>query len=132
MTEGEKTYFEHDIFIGGPGRVKFGKSCQINQNTFIEEADIGNFVMIAPNVAIISSMHNYDRTDIPMMFQGVVTSKKVTIEDDVWLGRNVVVMPGVKIGKGSIVAAGAVVTKNVPEYKIVGGVPAKIIKDRKR
>jgi maltose O-acetyltransferase len=131
MAEGENTYFEHHVFIGGPGRVKFGKSCQINQNTFIEEADIGNFVMIAPNVAIISSTHNFERTDIPMAFQGVTTSKKVIIEDDVWLGRNVVVMPGVRIRKGSIVAAGAVVTRDVPEFKIVGGVPAKIIKDRK-
>ncbi len=132
MGGGEKTYFEHHIFIGGPGKVKFGQSCQINENTFIQEAEIGNFVMIAPNVAIISSMHNCDRIDIPMIFQGETTNKKVIIEDDVWLGRNVLVMPGVKIGKGSIVAAGAVVTKDVPEYKIVGGVPARVIKDRKR
>ncbi len=132
MRGGEKTYFEHDIFIGGPGRVKFGQSCQINQNTYIEEAEIGNYVMIAPNVTIMSSTHNYERTDIPMIFQGETTGKKVTVEDDVWLGRNVLVMPGVKIGRGSIVAAGAVVTRDVPEYKIVGGVPAKIIKDRKR
>ena len=67
-----------------------------------------------------------------MIFQGETTGKKVIIGDDVWLGRNVLVMPGVKIGKGSIVAAGAVVTKDVPEYKIVGGVPARILKDRKQ
>lgn len=128
---GEKTYFEHHVFIGGPGKVKFGKSCQINENTFIETADIGNYVMIAPNVAIISSMHNHDRTDIPMILQGATTGRKVIIEDDVWLGRNVLVMPGVRIGEGSIVAAGAVVTKDVPKYKVVAGVPARVIQDRK-
>lgn len=132
MEGGEKTYFEHNVFIGGRGKVRFGRSCQINQNAFIEEAEIGNYVMIAPNVTIISSSHNHDRLDIPMIFQGETTGKKVIIGDDVWLGRNVLVMPGVKIGKGSIVAAGAVVTKDVPEYKIVGGVPARILKDRKQ
>jgi acetyltransferase-like isoleucine patch superfamily enzyme len=132
MEPGEMTYCEHHVFIGGPGRVKFGRSCQINENTFIETAEIGNFVMIAPNVAILSSMHNHDRLDIPMILQGATIGRKVIIEDDVWLGRNVLVMPGIRIGKGSIVAAGAVVTRDVPEYKIVGGVPARIIKDRRQ
>ena len=128
---GTQTYFEDHIFIGGPGRVRFGRSCQINENAFIQEAEIGSYVMIAPNVAIISNMHNHARIDVPMIFQGVTPDRKVTIEDDVWLGRNVVVMPGVRIGRGAIVAAGAVVTKDVPEYKIVGGVPAKVIGDRR-
>jgi maltose O-acetyltransferase len=128
---GEKTYVEHHVFIGGPGRVTFGRSCQINQNTFIEEAEIGNCVMIAPNVAIISSLHNHDRVDIPMVFQGETTGRKVIIEDDVWLGRNVLVMPGLTIGKGSIVAAGSVVTKDVAPYAVVGGVPARFIRDRR-
>ena len=132
MEGGCKSYFEHDIFIGGPGRVSIGRSCQINENSFIQEAEIGNFVMIAPNVTILSSMHNFDQLDVPMIFQGEAGHKKVHIQDDVWLGRNVVIMPGVTIGKGSIVAASAVVTKDVPEYQIVGGVPARIIKDRRR
>lgn len=55
---------------------------------------------------------------------------KVYIEDDVWLGRNVIVMPGIRIGKGAIVAAGSVVTKDVSDYTIVGGVPAKLIRTR--
>jgi acetyltransferase-like isoleucine patch superfamily enzyme len=131
LAGGEKTYFEHHVFIGGPGRVTFGQSCQVNEYAFIQEAEIGNFVMIAPNVAILASTHNHDRTDIPMIFQGETTDRKVFIEDDVWLGRNVLVMPGVRIGKGSIVAAGAVVTGDVPQYKVVGGVPARIISDRK-
>ena len=66
MEGGEKTYFEHNVFIGGRGKVRFGRSCQINQNAFIEETEIGNYVMIAPNVTIISSSHNHDRLDIPM------------------------------------------------------------------
>ena len=131
MKRGGNTRFEDHIYISGPGRVSIGKSCQINEHVFIQGAIIGNYVMIAPYVSLIANMHKFDRTDIPMVQQGKVEGNIVIIEDDVWLGRNVIVMPGVRIGKGSIVAAGSVVTKDVPEYVIVGGTPAKIIKSRK-
>jgi maltose O-acetyltransferase len=75
-------------------------------------------------------MHEFSRTDIPMSLQGYREEKTVTIGDDVWLGRNVIVMPGVTIGKGAIVAASAVVTKDVGEFDIVGGIPASIISSR--
>ena len=65
-----------------------------------------------------------------MLLQGDTAIEPVIIEDDVWLGRNVVIMPGVHIAKGAIVGAGAVVTKDVPAYAVVGGVPAKIIQSR--
>ncbi len=131
MKKGENTRFENHIYISGPGRVSIGKSCQINEHVFIQGAIIGDYVMIAPHVSLIANMHKSSRTDIPMVMQGKIEGNKVIIEDDVWLGRNVTVMPGVRIGKGSIIAAGAVVTKDVPEYSIAGGVPAKIIKSRK-
>ena len=80
---------------------------------------------------IITVNHNTERIDIPMREQGSLPPQKVTICDDVWIGARVIILPGVTIGKGSIIAAGAVVTKNVPEYAVVGGVPAKVIKYRK-
>ncbi|MCU4674824.1 acyltransferase [Catenovulum sp. 2E275] len=120
----------HNIYIANGKRVSFGYGCRINENVYIEKADIGNDVLIAPNVTIMSRMHEFARTDIPMSLQGYREEKGVVIGDDVWLGRNVVVMPGVSIGKGVIVGAGAVVTKNVPDYAIVAGVPAKVIKMR--
>ncbi len=87
--------------------------------------------MIAPNVSILNSTHKYEQVDIPMIEQGEETNLNPVIEDDVWIGRNVVIMPNIKIGKGSIIGSGAVVTKNVEPYSIVGGVPAKLIKKRK-
>ncbi len=86
--------------------------------------------MMAPEVAIIATNHNYDRIDIPMNQQGEI-NKTIEIGDDCWLGYRSIICAGVKIGKGSIVAAGAVVTKDVPPYSIVGGIPAKVIKTRK-
>jgi len=66
-----------------------------------------------------------------MIMQGEIRGLNPVIEDDVWIGRNAVIMPNVKIGKGSIIGAGAVVTKNVKAYSVVGGVPAKLIRKRK-
>lgn len=66
-----------------------------------------------------------------MNLQGMSKEHPVLIEDDVWIGANVIILPGVKISKGSIIGAGSVVTKNVPEYAIVGGNPARVIKYRK-
>lgn len=126
-----KTTVQENVYVSGPGRVKIGSNCQINENVFIQGAIIGNNVMIAANTSLIANMHKHDRTDIPMNMQGKIVDNKVIVEDDVWIGRNAVVMPGVRIGTGSIVAAGAVVTKDVPPYSIVGGVPAKVIKKRK-
>jgi len=87
--------------------------------------------MIAPHVAILNSAHNHDRIDIPMICQGERKRINPIIEDDVWIGRNAVIMPGIRIHKGSIVGAGAVVVKDVPPYCIVGGVPARILRMRK-
>lgn len=92
---------------------------------------IGASVLMGPNVTIITQNHKHDRVDIPIRLQGYELIKPVTINDDVWIGRNVLIMPGVTIGSGTIIAAGAVVTKDVPEYTIVGGVPARILKYRK-
>ncbi len=69
-------------------------------------------------------------TDIPISLQGYRPERAVTISDDVWIGRNAVVLPGVTIGRGAIVGAGAVVTHSVPDYAIVAGVPAKILRFR--
>jgi len=131
MARGENpSMLGNNIYIANGRRVSFGSGCRINENVYIEKATIGNDVLIAPNVSLLSRMHEFSHTDIPMSLQGYREEKEVTICDDVWLGRNVIVMPGVTIGKGAIVGAGSVVTKNVGEYQIVGGVPAKVIKER--
>ena len=86
--------------------------------------------MMGPDVTILTHTHKIDRTDIPMDKQGSIV-KGVTIGNDVWIGMRSIIMPGVKIGNGAVIGAGAVVTKDVPDYAIVGGVPAKVIRYRK-
>ena len=79
---------------------------------------------------IFSENHNFDKLDVPIKNQGV-TKLKTVIGNDVWIGANVSIMAGVNIGDGCVIAAGAVVTKDIPAHSIVGGVPAKVIKNRK-
>lgn len=125
------SFFENGIYISdGKGSVSIGRECHINENVFIQGAKIGNEVLIAPNVAILDSVHITKRTDVPIIRQGSQKMDAPIIEDDVWIGRNAIIMPSVRIGKGSIVGAGTVVTKDVEPYTIVGGVPAKPIRKR--
>lgn len=91
---------------------------------------IGRYTMLAQNVQVIGADHNYDIVSTPMTFSGRPALSKTFIGRDVWIGANSIVMVGVKIGDGSIVAAGSIVTKDVPPYCIVGGIPAKIIRKR--
>ena len=91
---------------------------------------IGDNVMMGPDVTILSQTHIIERTDIPMGKQGM-REARVIIGNDIWIGMRSIIMPGVKIGNGAVIGAGAVVTKDVPDYAIVGGVPARIIKYRR-
>lgn len=90
---------------------------------------IGSNVMISPRVSLFAENHNFEDITIPMKEQGV-TRQEIIIEDDCWIASNSIILAGVKIGRGAIVAAGSVVTKDVPSLAIVGGNPAKIIKYR--
>ncbi|CAG9606591.1 Maltose O-acetyltransferase [Pseudoneobacillus rhizosphaerae] len=108
--------------------IVLGNNSGIGINAVIgSEVKIGNNVMMGPECIIYTSNHRFDRTDIPMCEQGFQETKPVIIGNDVWIGGRVIILPGVSIGDGAIIAAGAVVSKDVPKYAIVGGVPAKII-----
>lgn len=112
-----------NICIGNNSSIEVG--CQIANDTII-----GNDVMIAPEVIIFSVGHETSDIGTPMRLQGNKAPKPVTIDDNVWIGQRATILPGVTINKGSIVATGAIVTKDVPAFAIVGGNPAKIIKKR--
>jgi acetyltransferase-like isoleucine patch superfamily enzyme len=84
-------------------------------------------VLLGPNVAIYSSTHKYENTSIPIKNQGYKVAE-TRLKKGCWIGINVVIMPGVTIGRNSVVAANSIVNKDVPDFTVVGGIPAKIIK----
>lgn len=129
---GKNCFIMSNCNIGSPRGISLGNSVSINHHTTISGHDkliIGNYVMIGPNCNILTANHGYSDIRKPMIQQELLYGP-IEIEDDVWLGANVIILPNTKIGRGSIVGANAVVTKNVEPYSIVGGVPAKIIKYR--
>lgn len=109
-----------DVIIGDHTRIGL-------HNTIIGPVTIGSHVNLAQGITVTALNHNFDDAKKRIDEQGVSTTP-VVIEDDIWIGANAVVLPGVTIGHHSVVAAGAVVTKDVPPHSLVAGVPAKIIK----
>ena len=91
---------------------------------------IGDNVMMGPEVVIYTSGHDFSRTDIPIMEQGSTEVEPVVIGSDCWIGRRAMIMPGVHIGDGCVIGAGAVVTKDIPPYSVAAGVPARVLKSR--
>ena len=106
-------------------RSSFGEGSIIGGNTVV-----GKDVMIGRQLITIPRNHKIDDPYIPMIQQGFEPATKIIIDDDVWIGDRVTILAGVHIHSHSVVGAGAVVTKDVPEYAIVGGVPAKVIRYR--
>lgn len=113
-----------DIVIGD--RSNLGINCKVPS-----DIEIGNDVMMGPNFCCYTSNHNYDRTDIPMNQQGHTPRTKLKIGSDIWIGCDVLLLPGGEIPDGCVVAARSVITRQFPTYSIIGGVPAKVIKNRK-
>jgi len=116
------------------GVIEIGDRVSLNANVYINACIggciiVGNDVLIGPNVVMRTSDHVTAALDKPIREQGHVKGH-ITLEDDVWLGANVTLVGGTLIGRGAVVAAGAVVTRDVQPYTIVGGVPAQFIKAR--
>jgi acetyltransferase-like isoleucine patch superfamily enzyme len=119
-----------------PWNIIIGTHTHIGRNTglsCIREGCliIGSNVMIAPYCMLTSTVHNNADLDMPMQVQGL-SSKMTIIEDDVWIGWNSIILPGVKIGRGAIIAASSVVTKDVAPFMVAAGNPARIIKAREQ
>lgn len=128
---GENVNIERGAKFGSGAGIKIGDNSGIGINASMPTSVIiGNDVMMGHEVLVLNRNHRFDRTDVPMRLQDYTGISEVEIGDDVWLGSRVTILPGVKIGSGSIVGAGSVVTKNVPEFSVVAGNPAKIIRSR--
>ena len=112
------------------GRVYIGDGCNFNGMTIIGtgETHFGNYFHSGTECMIITENHNYEGERIP--YDATYVRKKVEIDECVWFGNRVRVVGNVKIGQGAIIAAGSVVVKDIPDYAIAGGNPAKVIKYR--
>ncbi|RJP71105.1 MAG: acyltransferase [Candidatus Abyssobacteria bacterium SURF_17] len=114
----------------GRGSIRIGNNCYIGPNTVLFGAgdiEIGNDVLVSPNVTITSHQHTFADNAKPIRLQPI-EFKKVVIEDNVWIGSNAVILPGVTVGRDSVLGAGAVANKDVPAGSLVGGIPAVLIK----
>jgi acetyltransferase-like isoleucine patch superfamily enzyme len=114
--------------------VTIGNNSGINSNAYLAGQggiEIGDNVIIGPDVKIFSENHNFSDPNVIIKEQGVSRSG-VVIKNDCWIGANVTVLAGVTIGEGCVIAAGSVITKSVPAYSIVAGIPGRVMKTRKQ
>jgi len=127
---GKDVVFDDGIKILNPSRVFLGDHVGFNVNCYVSagphaSTNIGNYVRVGPMVTIEAVNHRFDRIGIPIYHQGY-TEAQIDIDDDVWIGAGSVILPGVHIGAGAIIGAGAVVTHDIPAYSVAVGVPAEV------
>lgn len=115
--------YNPNITIGDNSGI--GVRCELVGNV-----EIGKNVMMGPEVIFYTQNHQYKDKNKTIMEQGYAPEKKIVIEDDVWIGRRVIILPGVTVKKGTVIGAGAIVTKTFPEYSVIAGNPAKAIGTR--
>jgi acetyltransferase-like isoleucine patch superfamily enzyme len=134
---GEKSVFKrwNNSFIR-PENIIIGNDVHLGPNAYLDATgniEIGNGVIFGPHVTIYTRSHNYDSECLEALpFDQKMVVAPVIINEFVWVGTKVIILPGVTIGKGAVIAASAVVTKDVPEYAVVGGNPAKVLKYRNK
>jgi len=122
------------LYADGGGKISIGERVALNADVSLNAAiggqiHIGDNVLVGPRVLMRATDHAFSRTDVPIWQQGHIPGV-IRIEDDVWIGGNVTILGGSTIGKGAVVAAGALVNGDVPSYAVVGGVPARHLKWR--
>ena len=130
---GEHTLFEPGVWVTAPGdaRIRIGSGCFFNLGVMIaaqELVEIGDHCMFANGCFITDGNHRFDDPDTPVPWQGFTTKGPTRIGDNVWAGANVVITSGVTIGKRCVIGANSVVTQDLPDFTIAGGVPAKPIR----
>jgi maltose O-acetyltransferase len=123
IEQGANFYSGWEIEIGDDSSL--GISCMIPY-----DLKVGKDVMMGPYVVIVGENHQFSRRDKPMRLQGYQHYPPVRIEDDVWIGARVIILPGITVGKGAIIGAGSVITKDIPPYAICAGNPARVLRMR--
>jgi len=128
---GKNINIEHGAFFASGKDIEIGDNSGLGINSRVSgPLKLGRDVMMGPEVLIYTQGHNFTNKGIPMNQQGNSEKRQIVIGNDVWIGARAILLPGVTVGDGAIIAAGAIVTKDVEPYTIVGGNPAKLIKAR--
>ncbi len=130
---GEKLNVEKGAYFGNGKNIRVGNSVGFGKNFTLHNCilTIDDYLMMGEDVMILGGGHKFDRTDVPMGLQGSKGKTPLHIGGDVWIGSRSIILPGCRrIGHGAIIGAGSVVTKDVPDYSIVGGNPARVIRYR--
>jgi len=130
MRIGSNNTFQRNVYFGNGNNVVIGNNCQINDNIRFDNVKIGDNVMIARDCIFLGKTHNYNDTDTLMTDQGSSLSQQTIVENNVWIGLRVIIMPGVKIKKGSIISAGSVLHTDTVLNGVYAGIPARLIKVR--
>lgn len=126
---GDRSYVAAHAHVTGD--VEIGADCSVNVAAAVRgRVTIGDGVRIGSRTSILGFDHAFDRVDVPVFRQGL-TSRGITIGDDVWIGAHVVVLDGVTVGSHAVIGAGAVVTRDVPPYAVAVGNPARVVRDRR-
>lgn len=129
---GKGSFIDYETYIRYPSHVRIGERTSINRGCQMfashyykdVEISIGNHVAVAPGVYFLAAGHDYTKLNLPD------TAGSIVVKDNVWIGARSVILQGVTVGEGAVVVAGSVVTRDVPAYTVVAGVPARVIKDR--
>ena len=129
---GEQTWIDYEVYFRYPWQIHIGSRCKINRKcafyTSYYHRDvsitIGDHVQIAPEVSFFAASHDYTKLNRPD------TAASIDIGDEAWIGARSVILPGTKIGKGAVIGAGSIVTRDIPEWSIAVGSPARVVKKR--
>ena len=128
---GEGVIVKQNCYLGDGSGVTVGDNAQLGHGARIDQdVAIGCDVVMGPDVVIMTNTHAFENPNQPIRLQGNGGSSPVIIEDDVWIGTRVIILPGVRIGRGSVVGAGSIVTRDLPALSVAVGVPARVIRKR--
>lgn len=128
---GKKIVVRKHAFFGSGCDIEIGDYSEIGLNAYLNrDVKLGTHVLMGQNVTILTTNHEFEDPNTWIHDQGVRDRKPVVIGDDVWIGANSIILPGINIGKGAIIGAGSVVTKDLPPFAIAVGNPARVIRQR--
>lgn len=133
---GRGTFVESGVTLSSAhGRIRLGRRVYLSRGVTVAAVglvEIGDYALVAPGCYITDADHRFDDPVLPVPDQGMSSKGPTVLEDNVWLGANVVVTSGVRIGRRSVIAANSVVTKDVPEFSLAAGVPARVVSSTRR